>query len=116
MAYTDKYKKSTKSISEIVAENKLKKQYKKEKAEQVQQDQQSKSKIPILSDVWDAIGNIPLIGKWFSTLGDFSSSAFKGLSSSVEGVIDFGASAVGAFGDDSFKKKVQDFVSKDFTG
>lgn len=59
------------------------------------------------------------VEKAFNTVGYVLSQAVSGLASTVEGVIDIGAGAVGAIGgifDSGFREDVEDFVKKDTTG
>lgn len=114
MANTTKYQKTPKSKAELIAEARIRQQHKKE-AEAAQTPEQ-KQGIPVLSDIWNFIGNVPVVGKWYATLADFSTEAFQGAVSTIEGIVDMAASVVGKFGDENFKKKVQDFIKTDFTG
>lgn len=114
IATTTKYQKTPKSKAELIAEALIRQQHKKDT--ETAQAPEQKQGIPILSDIWNFIGNIPVAGRWYSTLADFSTEVFQGTVSTIEGIVDMAASAVGKFGDENFKKKVQDFIKTDFTG
>ena len=55
-------------------------------------------------------------GKWYCHNRRFPTGSFSGAVSTIEGIVDMAASVVGAFGDENFKKKGQDFIKTDFTG
>ena len=50
------------------------------------------------------------------TMAEATHNIIKGAFKSLEGVVDFAANITGVFGNDDFKNKVQDFVSKNWVG
>lgn len=54
--------------------------------------------------------------KTINSIGGFLGNAFVQLGGIVEGLIDVGASVVGAFGDEEWQEKTKEFIAKDTTG
>lgn len=93
-------------------ENAVARKYKKKQKEQpvvVEQQVQQKEKSD--ANFFQRIG---------STIGDVVGDIGKGITSSLEGIVDFGAGVVGtvggALGGDNFEESMKDFIKYDFTG
>ena len=93
-------------------ENAVARRYKKKQQEQtVSSEQQVQQKEKSDANFFQRIG---------STIGDIVGDIGKGLTSSLEGIVDFGAGVIGtvggALGGDSFEESMKDFIKYDFTG
>ena len=144
MAYISKYKKTTptKSKAELIAENRLRQQYKKEEQKKQEEPVESKGGFSefygkylssplqtalavanpvalwvgkatgLLDKAEDKIRDIPVVNDIYSTIGDTQANLFGGTLSSVEGIVDIGAGVVGGVGG-AFSPEFQKKV-KDF--